>query len=428
MFIGIDLGTSGCRAIAIDEQARIQGEARVALAAPISQGNANRQAPALWWEAVCEVLSQLSEQIPAQQVQAIAVDGTSATVLVTDAQGAPLGQALMYNDASCQAQAEQIQTVAPPSSAARSVTASLAKLLYLYQQYPQARHALHQADWISNRLSGKYGVSDANNCLKLGYDGFLGDWEEWLQQLDFPQYLLPKVLPAGTLYAVLRSDLARRWGFSANTHIVTGTTDSTAAFLATGAQQIGDAVTVLGSTLVLKILSEKPINAPEYGVYSQRLGHRWLIGGASNSGAAVLLQYFTDQQLAQMTPNLKAEQPSGLDYYPLPAVGERFPIADAQLAPRLSPRPPDDVLFFQGILEGLSQIEAQAYARLHALGAPALNSVRTVGGGAKNAAWQQMRQAVLDVPIIRAQHSEAAYGAALLAKSAHLTGSCWMRC
>ncbi len=415
LFIGIDLGTSGCRAIALDAQAQVQAEARVSLPAPETHDNSVQQDAHLWWEAACAVLDQLSKQIPAAQVQAIAVDGTSATLLLTDAQGEPLGKALLYQDASCQAEALHIQHLAPPQSAARSASSSLAKLLCLSQRYPQARYALHQADWISNKLGGCYGVSDANNCLKLGYDAAQGAWANWLQDLDFPHYLLPRVLPPGTPYADLQTPLAKRWGFPVNTQIVTGTTDSTAAFLATGAEQIGDAVTALGSTLVLKILSTHPLDAPEYGIYSQPLGQRWLVGGASNSGAAVLLQHFSPAQLATMTPHLQPTRPTGLNYYPLPAVGERFPLADPQLAPRLTPRPSDPLKFFQGILEGLAQIEQQGYARLRELGAPPLNAVRTTGGGAQNPAWQQIRQACLGVPLLAARHTEAAYGAALLA-------------
>jgi len=424
MFIGIDLGTSGCRAIAIDAQAQIQGEARVNLATPPQQNKIHRQNPSLWWDAVCNVLDQLSHQIfPQQQIQAIAVDGTSASVLAIDAQGKPLGKALMYNDASCQTQAQYIQRVAPADSVARSATSSLAKLLYLYQQYPHAHYVLHQADWISNCLAqdnpsfkDRMPFSDENNCLKLGYDAQQGCWSKWLKKLDFPASLLPNVLPPGSAYATLRPDLAQRWNFSLDTKIVTGTTDSTAAFIATGVEHIGDAVTMLGSTLVLKMLSDKPINAPEYGIYSHRLGKQWLVGGASNSGGAVLLQHFSTEQLTKMTPQLKPRQPTGFDYYPLPSIGERFPIANSELAPRLTPRPADDVIFFQGMLEGLSIIEQQGYARLHELGAPELKTVRTVGGGAKNAAWSQMREIQLGVPVITAQQTEAAYGTALLAQ------------
>ncbi len=76
--------------------------------------------------------------------------------------------------------------------------------------------------------------------------------------------------------------------------------------------------------------------------------------------------------------------PTGLDYYPLPQAGERFPIADPNFEPRLSPRPDDDRLFFQGLLEGIAQVEAQGYERLAELGATPLKSIRSVGGGAAN--------------------------------------------
>ncbi len=416
MFIGIDLGTSGCRAMVIDAQARLIGQARIdGPAASFSTGTGGAN-PAVWWTSVLNLLDQLSQQIATQQVQAIAVDGTSATLLLTDAQGTPLGNALMYNDASSTLEAQRIQAVMPAHSPARSVTSSLAKLLHLWARYPKARHALHQADWISNRLSGRYGMSDENNCLKLGYDAQHQEWAPELKALSVPEYLLPQVLPPGTAYATLQASLAQRWGFPGDTQIVTGTTDSTAAFLATGAQYTGDAVTALGSTLVLKILSESPIYAPEYGIYSHRLGARWLVGGASNSGGAVFLQHFSREQLAAMTPQLNPKQPTGLDYYPLLAPGERFPVADPDWLPRLTPRPDSDVAFFQAMLEGVANIEQQGYARLCELGAAPLNTLRTTGGGAHNPAWQCIREARLAAPFLPAQHTEAAYGAALLAR------------
>jgi sugar (pentulose or hexulose) kinase len=166
---------------------------------------------------------------------------------------------------------------------------------------------------------------------------------------------------------------------------------------------------------VLKVLSPTPTSSPRHGVYSQRLGDRWLVGGASNSGGAVLRGFFTDQAMAQLGRQLLPEEPTGLDYYPLPAPGERFPIADPGLAPRLSPRPPEDRLFFQGLLEGIAAIELKGYQLLHALGAPAPTRVLTTGGGARNRAWERIRERALGVPVRAARNQEAAYGAALLA-------------
>jgi sugar (pentulose or hexulose) kinase len=106
-----------------------------------------------------------------------------------------------------------------------------------------------------------------------------------------------------------------------------------------------------------------------------------------------------------------------LNYYPLPAPGERFPVNDPAMVPRLTPRPDDDVLYLQGLLESLARIEAQGYRLLEQLGASALREVFTAGGGAGNTAWTTIRAHQLGVPVCVATHTEAAYGAARLAKS-----------
>jgi len=426
LYLGIDLGTSGCRIIAIDNNSTIHGQSSRALPAPLRNGDAVEQDPQLWWTATQEALHDLLNSLPddgAQQVRAIAVDGTSATLLLTDDAGHPLCPALMYHDARSAQQAAQIKSAASPESGAHGATSALAKLLYLHQQSDKAqpeiahaRHAVHQADWIMGQLSGHFGISDENNALKLGYDAVKREWPAWLDKLGINKKLLPEVLPPGTPIGTITAQIQREFGLSPDTRVVTGTTDSTAAFLATGAHSAGQAVTSLGSTLVIKIISPKPIFAPTYGIYSHRLGDLWLAGGASNSGGAVLLKYFTQDQLTAMTPQLQPAQATGLDYYPLLAPGERFPVCDATFVPRLTPRPADDLQFFQGMLEGIARIEQQGYQRLAELGAPYPTAVYTAGSGARNRAWQEIRQRMLNVPIHDAKQQDAAYGAALLAK------------
>ncbi len=425
IFIGIDLGTSGCRAIAIDKQHIIVGETSVTLPDPQRNGTHVEQDPLLWWNAVCDCLNSLTAIIDPQQVSTIAVDGTSATLLLTDGNGTPLGSALMYNDARATTQAASIARIAPTNTAAQGPSSALAKLLWLTENgmTATAKHACHQADWIAATLNGHFPtaaiISDYNNALKLGFDVQQNIWPDWLSTLKLPMSLLPNVVAPGTVIGTLSKKIAKQFTLPENTRIVAGTTDSTASFLATGASNIGEAVTALGSTLVIKVISEQPVFAPEYGVYSQPLisngQMRWLVGGASNSGGSVLKQYFTLEQLAKMTPQLQPDIPTGLDYYPLPARGERFPVNDPQLAARLEPRPVDDVVFFQGMLEGIAHIEAKAYRLLADLGAPYPLSVRTTGGGAQNAAWTTLRKNLLNTDIQPAQHTEAAFGAALLA-------------
>jgi len=418
LYIGIDFGTPGCRACVIDADARLQAEVAVPLPDPVGQ----QQDPEAWWDALGTNLDRLVSRIPPQRVAAIAVDGTSATLLLCAADGTPLGPALMYNNARASAAAARVAQVAPADCAAHGPSASLAKLLYL-QSLPAsaaARFALHQADWITGRLCGRFGITDENNALKLGFDPVARGWPDWLDRLGVPREWLPEVLPPGQPVGTLAPTLALRWGLGESTRIISGTTDSTAGFIATGAGP-GEAVTALGSTLVLKVCSDRPVFAPEYGVYSHRLGEHWLVGGASNSGGAVLRRYFPDRDIERLTQLLRPDRPTGLDYYPLPATGERFPENNPQLAPRLAPRPADDAVFFQGILEGITAIEQRGYRLLESLGAPWPQRIYTVGGGAANAAWRIMRATALGIPVEAAQHQQAAYGAALLARQG-LTG------
>lgn len=420
LFLGIDLGTSGCRAAVVDAHGELRAEAAADLPPPRHTNGRSEQDPLLWWAALHEVLAQVSRLIDPAAVRALAVDGTSATLLLADASGRPLGPALMYDDARSRQEAARIAAVAPPGCAVHGPTSALAKLLHLQPQAQMqpARHALHQADWLAGRLCGRFGLSDENNCLKLGYDAVERRWPPWLVPLGVRLELLPRVVPPGTIIGPLCEPAVRQLGFSAGMQIVTGTTDGVAAFLATGATNVGTAVTSLGSTLVLKVLSDRPVFAPEHGVYSHRLGDRWLAGGASNSGGNVLLHYFTRDQLEAMTPRLAPERPTGLDYYPLVAPGERFPHHDPVYPPRLTPRPADDVEFFQGMLEGIARIETSGYQLLAALGAPYPAEVVTVGGGARNAAWCAIRERMLKARLRPARSEQACFGAALLARRA----------
>lgn len=417
LYLGIDFGTSGCRALAIDAAGEIRAQAETPIPAPRQQGQEATQDPHDWWRALVTTLQDLCTRIDRRQIRALAVDGTSATLLLCDARGEPLTPALLYNDRRASAQAARIATVAPPESAAHGATGSLAKLLWFMEagHTGRAAHALHQADWIAGRLTGRFGRSDYNNCLKLGYDAEHLAWPAWLTGLGIKEEWLPQVHAPGEVLGRVHAGTARELGLPADARIVAGTTDGVAAFLAAGTQTPGEGVTSLGETLVLKLLSDRPVSSPAHGVYSHRLGRWWLAGGASNSGGAALAKFFSPEALRLLTPRLTPGAPTGLDYYPLPAAGERFPVNDPQLAPRLEPRPADDAVFLQGMFEGIARIEAQGYTLLAQLGAPKLKAVFTTGGGAQNAAWEHIRARILGVPLYCARSEQAAYGTALLA-------------
>ncbi len=418
-FVGIDLGTSGCRAMAIDTAERPLAESAVALPPPIRNGGGfSEQLPAIWWQAVGGVLQQLNTCLTSHQIVAIAVDGTSSSLLACDALGAPLAPALMYDDTRSRRYVRLIGDVAPADSAVHSAGSSLAKALFLLSEKnlgTGVAHLLHQSDWILGCLCDRFGVSDENNALKLGYDPLQRRWPDWLSDCGVPFNLLPDVYPPGTDIAPVSGAVAHQLGLNPAARVLTGTTDSTAAALASGICSPGQAVTSLGSTLVMKIVADNPIFSSRHGVYSHRLGDLWLVGGASNSGGAVLERFFTRQQMASMEPAIEPQRPTGLDYYPLLRPGERFPVNDPDYMPRLEPRPEDSTRFFQGMLEGMARIEQQGYRLLRQLGAPAPSQVFTIGGGSLNDAWLRIRQGLLGVPVVKSTIQQAAYGAALLA-------------
>ena len=417
-YLGIDFGTSGARAVVIDSAGNIQAEAQY----PFTDISASELAKT--WQ---KALFTLMELIPGnirQEIISIAINGTSATVLLCDRNGNPVETPLLYNDSRGVAVIEQLQAIVPSNHVALSATSSLAKLLWLIEnsQSPTPPYAhkidnyyfLHQADWLAYLLHGQLGISDYHNALKLGYDPENLCYPSWIEQLSIKP-ILPQVLAPGTPVGAVIPEIANRLGLSRNCLVCTGTTDSIGAFLASEAKYPGEAVTSLGSTLVLKLLSQTRVDNSRYGIYSHRLGDLWLTGGASNTGGAVLRKFFSDGELEKLSREIDPNLESGLDYYPLIGVGDRFPINDPYLTPRLEPRPAQPVEFLHGLLESIARIEARGYQLLQELGATPLTRVYTAGGGAKNSTWTAIRTRQLQVPIVPSSHTAAAYGTARLA-------------
>jgi sugar (pentulose or hexulose) kinase len=406
--VGIDIGTSGVRAVAVD------GEGRpVAGSESAFKATGDTRTPAAWWAGVENCLSDLSGKCALGDVEGVAVDGTSGTLVALDAGNAPIGAASLYND-TCDdpAVVAAIAAAAPATSPALGATTALGRAVQLSRRSGVHR-IVHQADWVAMRLGHGDAISDENNALKTGYDLATESWPDWLESVGMNRRLLPEVVGAGAVIGTIGKS-GRALGLSENTRLHAGTTDGCAAFLATGAHRIGDAVTSLGSTLVVKIASDRPINAPQFGIYSHRVGNLWLAGGASNTGGAVIRSLFGDVPLDDLTRKIDTSQPTGLNYYPLLKPGERFPINDPTYAPRLEPRPADEAVFFQGVLEGIAAIEELGYRQLETLGGPKLRSVRTVGGGARNLPWREIRQRKLGVPFLDSLSEDAAAGTASL--------------
>ncbi|MBA0751397.1 hypothetical protein Gogos_000325 [Gossypium gossypioides] len=415
LYLGMDFGTSGARYALIDKQGTIHAEGKREYPNYMKEDS---QDWALSWKTT---LFSLLEDVPVHLrplVASISLDGTSATTLIIDSKtGEPLARPYLYNE-SCPDALPLVKSIAPINHTVCSGSSTLCKLVSWWNNDDSDKKStmlLHQADWLLWLLHGQLGVSDYNNALKVGYDPEADSYPDWLLSQPYAQ-LLPTVKAPGTSIGHLKGDIRTQFaGFSEDCIVCTGTTDSIAAFLAARATKPGKAVTSLGSTLAIKLLSTTRIEDARYGVYSHRLDDKWLVGGASNTGGAVLKENFSDEQLEKLSEHINPMEASPLDYYPLKSVGERFPVANPKMEPRLHPRPESDVEYLHGILESIARIEAKAYMLLKDLGATQVDEVFTAGGGAKNDKWTKIRERVLGLPVSRATQTEAAYGAALLA-------------
>lgn len=414
-YLGIDFGTSGARGMVIDAQGTVHTEARYDFGALTTL-----RLPQLWQKALFAILEQIAPPIR-RSLCGVAINGTSATVMLCDQTGTPVAEPILYNDARAVQVLNTLRAVAPPNHPTISATSSLAKLLWWFDSglgglSAKGLYFLHQADWLSFLLHGQLGVTDYHNALKLGGEPEQMSYPDWFSQLKTPFPHLPRIVQPGTPVAEVRPEIAEEFGISRRCLIGAGTTDSIAAFLASGAKAPGEASTSLGSTLVLKLLSTVRIDDAEKGIYSHRLGDLWLAGGASNTGGAVLRQFFTNEELAAFSRRINPLQESPLDYYPLVKPGERFPVNDPHLPPNLSPRPTDPVAFLHGLLESIARIEARGYQLLAELGAEPVQRVYTAGGGAQNPTWTAIRQRQLGVTVVPSLSTEAAFGTALLVR------------
>jgi len=437
--LGVDFGTSGVRSCLVEAQSqRIIHECSFTWE---SLGTSSNAASAeSWRSALLKIITSVPSEVRLD-VRFICCSGTSSSALIYDASSATVTRApRMYNfnvlsdvkDSSLgidcgKAALALISEKCPAGSATNAATSTLAKLLswHLSQPLGPSERLLHQADYCSFQLTdGSAARSDWHNALKLGFDVHTLCYPDWLLALLDSQGLSRDVLPAvgepGGEVGKLGTSFVNM-GYSRDCAVVAGTTDSIAAFLAAGATRPGQAVTSLGSTLAIKLLSRVPVADDSRGIYSHRLGDQWLVGGASNVGCAIFRQEgFSDDELRDLSANIVPNgSPPPHAYYPLLRPGERFPVNDPKKQPLMDPRPPvvSRSTFLHGLLHSIAEIEREGYAALEELGADRVTEVLTAGGGSKNNVWTTMRSKLLNVPVRRAGNSDAAFGAARLGLS-----------
>jgi D-ribulokinase len=298
---------------------------------------------------------------------------------------------------------------------------ALPKLLWLLDEFSAAvrdgARLAHQSDVVNRRLVGDEVPTDLSNALKTGAHLIDETWPgDVLAGLGVPEDVLPALVRPGTRIGAVCASAAAATRLPEGTPVIAGMTDGCAAQLGAGVIVSGSWNSVLGTTLVLKGVTEQLVRDPLGVVYSHKApdGH-WLPGGASSIGAGVIARDFAGRDLAELDRLAAPRQPARAIAYPLASTGERFPFVASDAEAFTLGDSPDEVDRYASILQGVAYIERLCFDYLDLLGADVSGEIRLTGGGSRSRYWSQLRADVLGRPVTVPDNAEPALGMAVLA-------------
>ncbi|MBO0890253.1 MAG: carbohydrate kinase, partial [Acidothermales bacterium] len=246
--------------------------------------------------------------------------------------------------------------------------------------------------------------------------------ERWpgdvLDALGVPADVLPEVVRPGTALGTVSAAAATETGLPEGAAVVAGMTDGCAAQLGAGALRTGAWNSVLGTTLVLKGVTDELLADPSGVVYSHRSPDGgWLPGGASSTGAGALDRMFPGRDLAALDAAAATREPAGVVTYPLVSRGERFPFVAPDAEAFLLGDPVDEADRYAAVLQGVAFVERLCFDHLDLLGAPVGGPLSLTGGATRSRYWCRLRADVLGRPVLLPDNAEPALGMAVLAAS-----------
>jgi D-ribulokinase len=408
VFVGIDLGTSGIRAVAIDESGVLHAEASETWGQPQTDPQQWTKSLKRLLQEIKHTLSQAESRALQAEIRALSVCSTSGSILAVDHQGKPLAKAQLYDDARGKQQA-----------AALGISSSwgLCRWLWWAQNEPrlyEKSYLAHPTDTLLHALGAEPHITDHTSALKSGFDLDRYSWPaDWLASHQLTVDKFPKVVPPGTALGYVSRD----WEFGENVCLVAGLTDGCAGQLATGAIVPGQISTSLGTTLIFKAVSQQKIQSADGSVYAHLHPDRtgWFPGAASSCGGGALHHFFPKADFAQLDRDAAGLIPTGLLSYPLWQKGERYPLQDADFAGFFPEEKVEPLRFYAALLEGVGFVERLGIERLQRLGLTLEGPVHTTGGGSRSPLWLAIRANILNRALVLAKYPQPAVGAAMVA-------------
>jgi xylulokinase len=445
--LGIDVGTTGSKALLIDANGAVTASATTEYPMFTPQPLWSEQNPVDWWSATVTSIRQVLEQggVKADQVAGVGLTGQMHGLVLLDAQSEVLRPCIMWNDQRTAPQCATITQKVGPDNVLRltgnpvlpGFTAP--KIAWVQEHepdvYARAAKVLLPKDYARYRLTGGFfsEVSDASGTSL--FDVGQRRWsDEMLAALDLPREWLPDVTESPEVSARISAVAAKVTGLLEGTPVVGGGGDQAAQAVGTGIINEGVVSATLGTSGVVFAASDTYRVEPEGKLHAfcHAVPGMWHLMGVMLSAAGSFRWYRdalgeleqiraneTGQDAYDLLTKAAAEVPPGCEgllFLPY-LTGERTPYPD----------PNARGVFFgltlrhgkahltRAVLEGVTYGLRDSLELMRALGL-LIEQVRASGGGARSPLWRQMLADVFDTEIVTVKVTEgAAYGAALLA-------------
>jgi xylulokinase len=438
MWLGLDIGTSGSRALLVDER----GAVRAGCTAPHEEMRMERplwaeQRPENWWDAALIAIRGVLAQagVSGSEVKGIGLSGQMHGLVILDGSGEVIRPSLIWCDQRSQAQVDAVNAQMGRDNILRFIANpvltgfTLPKLLWVRDNEPKhfarVRRMLLPKDYVRFRLTGEFAteVSDASGTAL--FDVVNRRWSfEMVDGLGLDRTILPKCYESIEVSGKITHRVAELTGLVAGTPVVGGGGDQAASAVGNGIVEPGIVSCTIGTSGVVFAHMDQVAYDPAGRVHTfcHAVRDKWHVMGVTQ-GAGLSLQWFRNQ-IAPGTDydalTAEAAQTSagsqGLFWLPY-LMGERTPHLDATarggwIGLTNSHKRAD---LIRAVIEGVSYSQRDCLDIVASLGVP-LSSVRVSGGGARSAFWRQLLADILGHQVVTLETQEgSAYGAALLA-------------
>jgi len=435
VFLGLDLGTSGLKALLVDGDQRTVATTTIPLTVQRPAPGWSEQDPAAWWDACLAAIDTLHRDHPKElaATQAIGLAGQMHGAILLDAQAHPLRPAILWNDTRAQAECAALEAAYPNL---RQITGNIAmpgftapKLLWIRTHEPDLFARLHTVllpkAYLRYRLTGELidDMSDAAGTLWL--DTGARDWSDAaLAATGLARRHMPALVEGNAPAGTLKRDLAARWNMK-NPILAGGAGDNAAGAIGIGAIRPGDAFISLGTSGVVFATTPGFRPWPQEAVHAfcHALPGLWHQMGVTLSAAASLAWWSTiaNHPEAELIAELDTRQaPSPAIFRPYLG-GERTPHNDATLRASFTNLGHGTTRadLTQAILEGVAFSLRDCTDALAASGTT-ITQATVIGGGGRSQIWLQILASALNLELHRLENADhtVAQGAARLARLA----------